>query len=146
MTRTLARDHDDLRAAMHDYAAILRGPAAEGLAAIMPRRIRFSQIFREHMGREDGEVEALANRLRDPAAMKVVRDHRRALVALFLRYSDHVKQWTPAEIARDWAGYRDGVLALQEGLHDRMAWEEAELHPLIVATGHRAAPSGPIAP
>jgi hypothetical protein len=61
------------------------------------------------------------------------------MVALFLRYSDHIKQWTPAQIMADWDGYRRGTLGLQDMLYDHMEWEEAHLHPLIEGRVRRAA-------
>jgi len=84
-------------------------------------------------------VQQLRRRPLTPEANQALREHGRAIVALFLRYSDHIKQWTPAQIDADWVGYRTAVLALQDGLRERMAWEEKHLHPLLASDVRKAA-------
>nr|WP_254913724.1 hypothetical protein [Sphingobium sp. Z007] len=135
----LKQDHDALRGMMREFAHVMRAHGPEALPDITRRRIAFSQLFRDHMGREDAMVVALRAGPMAVQADPVAREHSRAIVALFLRYSDHIKHWTPAQIERDWQGYRDAVLALQQGLLDRMAWEERHLHPLMAEAPRRAA-------
>nr|WP_269076429.1 hemerythrin domain-containing protein [Sphingobium cupriresistens] len=139
MLMQLTRDHDALRGMMGEFAHIMRTRGPEALPDIARRRIAFSQLFRDHMGREDALVVALRSGSTAAQADSVMRDHSRAMVALFLRYSDHIKDWTPAQITQDWHGYRDAVLELQQGLLDRMTWEERHLHPLMVDAPRRAA-------
>ncbi|HUD95189.1 hypothetical protein [Sphingobium sp.] len=139
MVMGLRQDHDGLRLLMREFAQILHGAGADGMVELARRRIAFSQAFREHMGREDAMVRVLSRHPMTSSATQVVRDHGRAMVALFLRYSDHVKDWSPAQIQADWAGYRDAVLILQNGLYDRMEWEEQHLHPLLEGPTLRAA-------
>lgn len=139
MLMQLKQDHDALRGMMRDFAQVMRAHGPEALPDIARRRIAFSQLFRDHMGREDAMVVALRSGPMAAQADPVMRDHSRAMVALFLRYSDHIKVWTPARIAQDWHGYRDAVLELQQGLLDRMAWEEGHLHPLMMEAPRRAA-------
>ncbi|KQN09418.1 hypothetical protein ASE85_00060 [Sphingobium sp. Leaf26] len=139
MHMELTQGHNDLRVAMRDFAYIMQAANADDLPEVARRRIRFSQLFREHMGQEDAMVTALRRRSLTPQADSIVRDHGRAVVALFLRYSDHIKYWTPAQIGQDWPGYRDAVLVLQNALYDRMEWEEQHLHPLFTGPSLRAA-------
>lgn len=139
MHMELTQAHDDLRAAMRDFAHIMQAANADDMPEVARRRTRFSQLFREHMGQEDAMVSALRRSPLAPSADKVLRDHGRAMVALFLSYSDHIKLWTPAQIAQDWPGYRNAVLTLQNGLYDRMEWEEQHLHPLFTGPSLRAA-------
>jgi hypothetical protein len=139
MLNDVRRDHDGLRLLMREFAQFLAKACAKDMPDVARRRIAFSQAFRAHMGREEAMVQDLRRRPMTPEATQVVREHSRAMVALFLRYSDHVKDWTPARIAADWTGYRGAVLDLQKGLHDRMAWEEKHLHPLLAAPDRKAA-------
>ncbi|MBZ9648789.1 hemerythrin domain-containing protein [Sphingobium sp. 3R8] len=139
MPTELRQDHDALRGMMREFAHVMRTQGPEALPDITRRRIAFSQLFRDHMGREDALVVALRTGRTAVQSDPVARDHSRAMVALFLRYSDHIKNWTPARIERDWSGYRDSVLELQQGLLDRMAWEEQHLHPLMAEAPRRAA-------
>lgn len=138
MPTELIEDHHVLRGMMRDFASMMDDDVRD-MALLTRWRIRFAQLFRDHMGRED----MLARGLRQgPLAMEVepvVHQHGRTMVALFLRYSDHIKQWTPAQIMADWDGYRRGTLRLQDMLYDHMEWEEAHLHPLIEGRVRRAA-------
>lgn len=134
MLTQLHHDHDALRVMMHDFTHVMRTSGPEALPDIARRRIAFSRLFRDHMGREDAMVGALRRGPSTTQARPAIREHGRAMVALFLRYSDHIKCWTPARIGQDWGGYRDAVLDLQQGLFDRMAWEERQLHPLMAPT------------
>jgi hypothetical protein len=135
----LTQGHDDLRAAMRDFAHILQSATVQDMPEVARRRTRFSQLFRDHMGQEDAMITTLRRGPLTPQADGVLRDHSRAMVTLFLRYSDHIKYWTPTQIGQDWRGYRDAVLILQNGLYDRMEWEEDHLHPLFTGPSLRAA-------
>lgn len=135
----LTQGHDDLRRMMRDFAHLMLSATVDDMSEVARRRTRFSQLYRDHMGQEDAMVTALRRRPLAPEADRILRDHSRAMVALFLRYSDHIKYWTPAQIGQDWPGYRQAVLALQNGLYERMEWEEAHLHPLFTGPTLRAA-------
>ncbi|MCP1468850.1 hypothetical protein J3E64_000517 [Sphingobium sp. OAS761] len=140
----LMRDHDGLRVLMREFAQAMDRAGSDEVAQISRLRVQFSQRFREHMGREDAYVRALRGRMLPPSTDKLIRHHNRALVALFLRYSDHIKYWTSAQIVADWQEYRLAVLALQDGLYDKMEWEEAYLHPLLDGGASTGGLTGPI--
>jgi class 3 adenylate cyclase len=139
MHRELMRDHDGLRGLMRDFRHLMERARPEDMPEIARLRIRFSQAFRAHLAQEDMLVRDMQRRPMAAEGQQVVRVHGRAMTALFLRYSDHIKEWTPARIAADWAGYRKAVLDLQTGLHERMEWEEEHLHPLLAPPTRRAA-------
>ncbi|MFZ2997120.1 hypothetical protein [Sphingobium sp.] len=133
MYGNLTQGHDDLRVSMRDFAHVMQTASMADMPVIARLRIAFSRLFSDHMGQENAIIEALRRGPLTPQADAILREHSRAIVALFLRYSDHIKYWTPAQIGRDWPGYRDAVLALQDGLYERMEWEEEHLHPLSIA-------------
>lgn len=139
MHRELAQAHDGLRMSMRHFAHVMQAARLEDMAAVARLRTSFAQMFREHMAQEDGMITALRRNPVTPRTDRVLREHSRAIVALFLRYSDHIKYWTPAQIGRDWPGYRRAVIALQDGLYERMEWEEDHLHPLLSGPASYAA-------
>lgn len=139
MTEELAQGHDALRVAMRDFARIMDRSGPEDMPVIAQKRIAFSQLYRDHMAKEDAAVRGLTRPSLPMEAEQAVRDHGRAIVTLFLRYSEHLKHWTPAMIAQDWTGYRAAVKQLQDSLHERMAWEEKHLHPIFARPSRRAA-------
>ncbi|BBD97518.1 hypothetical protein SAMIE_1010190 [Sphingobium amiense] len=136
MKHQLAQDHGALRTIMRDFVQALD---RRDMPDIARRRIEFSQLFRSHMAREDAAVNAMRRSETPTRDLQTACEHGRAVVSLFLRYSEHLKRWTPAQVEEDWAGYRRAVIELQNALMDRMAWEEAHLHPLLPRAGDRAA-------
>jgi hypothetical protein len=139
MHMELAREHDGLRALMRDFRHLMDRARPQDMPEVARLRIAFSQSFRAHLAQEDTLVRDMQRRSPAAETQQVVRAHGRAMTALFLRYSDHIKTWTPAQIAADWAGYRRAVIDLQNGLYERMEWEEAHLHPLLAPPARRAA-------
>lgn len=133
----LVADHDDLRSKMREFAQTMAMDSPD-MDDVMRRRIAFSRAFRHHMAHEELAVSQLRTRT-CPAARGAAREHGAMIRALFLRYSDHVKQWTPAELARDWAGYCSAVLTLQDRLYDLMEWEEDNLFRLLDQPARHAA-------
>lgn len=131
MITELTQGHAELRTLMLDFARGMDDAGPENMPRLAQKRIAFSQLFRDHMAREDALTRSLPRATLPPEQEQVVRTHSRGVVALFLRYSDHVKHWNPAQIAADWSTYRLAVLALQDELRERMAWEESHLHPLL---------------
>lgn len=125
MALDLVADHDDLRRMMREFAHLMTMDPPDR-DDIMRRRIAFSRMFREHMSREDSAATPLRRQNVNPAQAAAV-EHAVLLRTLFLRYSDHIKQWTPGQIERDWGGYRSAVLAQQDSLYELMDWEEANL-------------------
>jgi predicted membrane chloride channel (bestrophin family) len=139
MHMELARDHDGLRGLMREFRALMDRARPEDMPEVARLRIAFSQSFRAHLAQEDAHVRDMQRWPQAAETQQIVRAHGRAMTALFLRYSDHIKAWTPAQIAADWAGYRQAVIALQNSLYERMEWEEAHLHPLLGGPVRRAA-------
>lgn len=135
----LTQGHDALRILMRDFAHVMQTACVDDMPTITRLRVAFSRLFSDHMGQENATIETLRRGPMTPQVDGILRDHSRAIVALFLRYSDHIKYWTPALIGQDWPGYRDAVLALQDGLYERMEWEEEHLHPLFDRPYRRAA-------
>lgn len=123
-------DHDGLRRMMREYAGMMGTSRPDDLSILTSRRIAFSQLFRQHMAREDAMEQAVRADGVGTEGEQVIRDHRDRVRALFLNYSEHIKCWTLGRIDREWAAYRDAVLALQKALSTLMEWEEKMLHPL----------------
>lgn len=121
----LTSDHDDLRRQMREFSQLMMidPPDKEDL---MRRRIAFSKMFRDHMCREDEATTSIRRTGSGPAQAAAV-EHSALVRALFLRYSEHIKQWTPATMSADWRGYGRAVIALQNGLYELMDWEESNL-------------------
>lgn len=59
-------------------------------------------------------------------------------------YVEHVRSWTPEDVAADWDGYRHATIRLIDTMIDRILREEAELFPFVRLRGidtQRTAPT-----
>lgn len=130
MPKLLKTDHDDLRLMIQDILSLLSGHGPERMADLVRLRTAFSKRFRQHLAHEDADLRARAASGGE-ALQAVCALHGQKQRGYFLRYSDHIKRWTPDLIAKDWAGYRSGVMDLARGHRELMDWEERELHPLL---------------
>ena len=117
---------------MRDYAAVLAGRPDDIRAALLGRRVDFSQIFSSHIAAE----RAAARLVLSPDA---VRAAEQEMLALFHDYSAHIRAWTPARIEAEWLVYTAAVLALQGRLRRRFDWAERELFPRLNAAPATAA-------
>lgn len=137
MPMELVADHDDLRCKMRDFTHLMMVDPPD-MKEVMRRRIDFSRTFSAHMSHEDKAITALRS---GPCRIGqgVAIEHGARIRSLFLRYSDHIKHWAPAQMTRDWTGYRSGVSALQNGLYDLMDWEEDHIFPHLTETSRHAA-------
>jgi hypothetical protein len=131
MTLHLKAEHDALRTALRAFAELMSPTQPADLTALMRGRTDFSNLFRQHLTHEEGEIATLRTGDLDCPREQVQREHGNRLRKLFLNYSDHIKAWTPGRIGSEWTRYRNDVLALQKGLYELMAWEESVLHPLL---------------
>lgn len=131
----LNEDHDGLRLMMREFARAMNA-AEPDLPDISRRRIAFSQLFRQYLDRKQQLVTHV--RLSKPSAQteSTLRAHADGTRDLFLQYSAHIKIWTPDRIASHFSDYRTAVLELQRQLFERLASEEATLHPLAKAAGY----------
>jgi hypothetical protein len=124
---TLCRQHEELRALGDEYERELSKAAAD-LAALSGCRWKLARLVSTHLAYERTYVMgALATR--GGAAGQRFSDDLKAVGDLL---SAHVREWTPAAIADDWAGYGRAARALIKSLRMQMDNEEAELYPLLL--------------
>jgi len=109
---------------MRDYAAVLAVRPNDIRAALLGRRVDFSQIFSGHISTERAAAQAMLS-------SQAARAAEQEMLALFRDYSSHIRAWTPARIEAEWPSYAKAVLALQARLRRRFDWAERELFPRL---------------
>lgn len=120
-------DHDEIRAAMQRYSALLTRGHDAVAAEMLRERVLFSQLLHRHRADEDTETGRLLPGA--PLAAALAAD----MQALLAEYSAHVRAWPPSRIPAEWDGYSAAVLRLQRRMRMRLAWEERELFPRLSA-------------
>ena len=123
-TDVLRDNHDRLRTIMREYAAVLAARPDDIRAALLGRRVDFSQIFSGHIAAERAAARIVLS-------LDAVRAAEHEMLALFRDYSAHIRAWTPALIEAEWPTYVAAVLALQVRLRRRFDWAERELFPRL---------------
>lgn len=118
-------EHDQLRAIMARFAAMMASPGGPDHAALLRERMLFAQLFNGHLAREQDELAGLSQA--EPELAGKTQARRGLIGRLRGDYSDHIRCWTPPIIRSDWPTYRSAVLVLQQRLTDFMAWEEDNL-------------------
>ncbi|MFK3891040.1 hypothetical protein [Sphingomonas sp. NPDC079357] len=120
-------DHDEIRAAMERFAALLTRGHDAIAAEMLRERVLFSQLLHRHRVDEDDQTSATLPGA--PLAAALAAD----MQSLLAEYSAHVRAWPPARIPAEWDIYTKAVLKLQQRMRMRLAWEERELFPRLPA-------------
>lgn len=124
-------EHDRLRVMIDEYIDMLRGETAPDIAKVMKRRLAFSNAYLAHVASE-GPVFA---RLRtgDPhhSVDRALDEYGCRLRDIMPGYSALIQEWTPQRITAEWPAYCRQVLTQVQRYYEYLAWEEAELLPLL---------------
>ena len=123
----LYKDHEDLRAAMQRFAALLARGHDAAAADLLRERVAFSQLLTRHRADEEAEIGATIPDA--PLAAALAAD----MQAILRDYSAHIGAWPPSRIPAEWDAYVAATLALQQRLRLRLAWEERALFPQLAA-------------
>ncbi len=110
MAVELYEEHAEVVEAADAFIAALKRTPRLGLDELTRLRVRLSSLIRQHRVTEEKFIYGpLSDRgiALPPHLEPLLQDLREQK----LLYSEHIRQWTPQEIGRDWAGY---VVACEE--------------------------------
>lgn len=124
-------EHDRLRSMIDAYTDMLRGDVAPDIAIVMKRRLAFSNAYLAHVASEGPVFNNLRTGDPDHPADKLLNDYGCRLRDIMPGYSALIQQWTPQRIVDEWPAYCRQVLEQVRRYHAYLAWEEAELLPLL---------------
>lgn len=127
---TMLRQHDELRALADEYDRQLARPEPD-LAALANCRWTLARLLSSHLAYEGAHLFPTLNSGSE-SARQVARRMSAAVVGLGEHLQNHVREWTPAAIADDWAGYCRTSSKMLGLLRDHMAAEEVDLYPLLL--------------
>lgn len=124
---SLCRQHEELRALADEYEREL-GKASADLAALASCRWKLARLVSSHLAYERTYVLGALAGHGGTASQRFADE----LKKIGDRLSAHVREWTPAAIADDWAGYGRACKALINLLRAQMDSEEVDLYPLLL--------------
>lgn len=114
-----------------DYVDMLRRDDPPDPAAIMRRRLAFSNAYLAHVAAERDAFRRLRTGDPDHRVDRLLDEHGCRLRRVMPGYSALIEQWTPVRILAEWSAYRAQVLAQIQRYFEFIAWEEAEILPLL---------------
>jgi hypothetical protein len=128
----LSQLHDDLVAAIAELAAVTArdAPDEAALASVRYRLTRTSTARRRL-------VESLCTQFAPqvpPAQAEQLRTLQGDTGALRATSSQHIADWSPRDIAKDWRGYCTASAAMRASMLRQIEREKALLYPLLEGT------------
>ncbi|HEY1125997.1 MAG TPA: hypothetical protein VGE65_10205 [Sphingobium sp.] len=128
-------EHDRLRVMVDDYVAMLHGDVAPDIAEIMKRRLAFSSGYLAHVASEGQLFHRLRTGNPDHPTDRLLNEYGCRLRDIMPGYSALIQQWTPQRITAEWPAYCRQVRTQVRRYYAFLAWEEAEMLPLLVNLG-----------
>ncbi|MBO9670684.1 MAG: hypothetical protein J7485_09225 [Sphingobium sp.] len=130
-------DHDRLRTLVDQYIALLSRPVRPELTEIMKGRTGFTGLFHSHFASESRAIEALRTGAPDSLVEKLLSEHGSRVREVVLRHSGLIQRWPIKRIEQEWQAYCREVRSQRDFYFTYLAWEEANIHPLLDQASER---------
>jgi hypothetical protein len=114
-----------------EYVDMLRGATAPDISKVMKWRLAFSNAVLAHLASEGPVFARLRTGKPDHPADRLLDEYGCRLRDVMPGYSALIQEWTPPRITAEWPAYCRQVLTQVHRCHEHLAWEEAELLPLL---------------
>lgn len=126
--KLLLEEHEQFRSLSASLRKLVASPDLGDEGELTHLRVRISRLMMKHVVNEQNMV--FAPLARDPTMPPdLLETWERELRELREVYSRHVRDWTPAAIRDDWAGYGAAVSEGLDAVERQMRVEEAEIYP-----------------
>ncbi|MBN8814110.1 MAG: hypothetical protein J0J06_01525 [Sphingomonas sp.] len=134
MTLALATELDEINqqfsAALHALEAALRSDEPD-LVDLGKRRTALARHARVRLNFIDGKLCPLLAAGPTPAHGAAARQLRQRIGDIFAASNRHIGDWSSADIAADWDGYRDATRAMAAQVKALLAMERRDVYPLL---------------
>lgn len=134
MSAQFKDDHDRLRVMVNDYVVIISKDVPPDITEVMKGRTDFTRLFHAHLASESRALEALRTGSRNSPADRLIAEHARKVVEVFLRHSGLIQRWPTKRIIEEWQAYCLEVRAHRDLYFAFLAWEESVIHPLLAGS------------
>lgn len=131
MSAQFKDDHDRLRSLVDEYIALLSRPIRPELTEVMKGRTGFTGLFHSHFASEGRAIEAVRPSDLDSPVGKLLSEHGSRVREVFLRHSGLIQRWPIKRIELEWQAYCREVRSQRDFYFAFLAWEEANIHPLL---------------
>jgi hemerythrin-like domain-containing protein len=131
MLDRLRNQHELLRTFARDLRGLIASEQPANADVLAAARWRLSRMLLQHLSLEERYVYRPLERDPRPEVNMIAHGFSRELDDSFARYQEHMHQWTPERISRDWHCYRRAARHLIDFLFERLDREERDLYPMI---------------
>jgi len=131
MTQRFKEEHDHLRALLDAYVDLMGPGTCPQIDEVMRRRLAFATAFRAHLASEGPELEGLRTGDAAHPVDRLLDDYGTRMRDIMPGYQALIRDWTPQRLEADWATYCRAARAQARRYLDFLAWEDAEILPLL---------------
>lgn len=128
MTVALFEEHSKMLEAAEDFLAAIRRTPRIPIEQLSRKRVRLSSLIRRHRTTEEefifGPLMRDGGFGRMPHLESIVQELMREKV----KYSEHIREWTPQAIERNWEGYVRACELRLEAFKRILFQEEAQIY------------------
>ncbi len=122
MSAQFKDDHDRLRVMVSDYVALISRRTPPDITEVMKGRTGFTGLFHAHFSSENRALEALRTGDPNSPVDKLLAEHAKKVMEVFLRHSGLIQRWPTKRIIEESQAYFYFAF---------LAWEESVIHPLL---------------
>ncbi|HZV58354.1 MAG TPA: hypothetical protein VFF89_11830 [Sphingobium sp.] len=131
MSNDLFEDHRNLLEAAEAFVVMLKQEPRPTISELNRARMKMSTLIRRQRAAEEELIFGPLARGGGLGKMPHLEPFVQELMREKVRYSDHVRQWTPQAIEQNWNGYVTAVEGLLDGLRRVMKDEQSSVYRVV---------------
>lgn len=128
MAVVLFEEHSEMLEAAEDFLAAVKSTPRIPIEQLSRKRVRLSSLIRQHRSTEEEFIYGPLMRQGGFGRMPHLEPIMHDLMSEKVKYSEHIRQWTPQAIDRDWDGYVQACELRIEQFRRIILKEEAEIY------------------
>ncbi|HEY1125320.1 MAG TPA: hypothetical protein VGE65_06780 [Sphingobium sp.] len=128
MTVALFEEHSEMLEAAEDFLAAVKRTPRIPIEQLSRKRVRLSSLIRRHRTTEEEFIFGPLMRDGGFGRMPHLEPIVQELMYEKVKYSEHIRKWTPQAIEQDWAGYVQACELRLEAFKRIIFAEEAQIY------------------
>ncbi|MBO9576279.1 MAG: hypothetical protein J7494_11115 [Sphingobium sp.] len=131
MSGDLFEEHQAIVEAAEEFVTALKLEPRIPLDQLSRLRVKLSTLVRRHRTTEEEFIFGPLTREGGLGKLPHLEPFVQELMREKVRYSEHVRKWTPRAIEEDWAGYVRACEGLLEGLRRIVRDDQASIYQVV---------------
>jgi len=127
----LFEEHQAIVEAAEEFVAALKQEPRIPLDRLSRLRVKLGTLMRQHRATEEEFIFGPLTREGGLGKLPHLEPFVQELMREKVRYTDHVRTWTPRAIEDDWAGYTRACEGLLEGLKHIVRDDQASIYQVV---------------